>query len=105
MFECTREDGSSYTETLTLSDEGAKLTVKGKGKFAITFPAFLYDGKTETSVTQTENSLSVTYNGYTCTYITDGKITDRNIIAANRNGHYKLYIAEGEKEITLEIKM
>lgn len=105
VFECTREDGSSYTETLTLSDEGAKLTVKGKGKFAITFPAFLYDGKTETSVTQTENSLSVTYNGYTCTYITDGKITDRNIIAANRNGHYKLYIAEGEKEITLEIKM
>lgn len=105
VFECTREDGSSYTETLTLSDEGAKLTVKGKGKLAITFPAFLYDGKTETSVTQTENSLSVTYNGYTCTYITDGKITDRNIIAANRNGHYKLYIAEGEKEITLEIKM
>ncbi len=100
-FDCLREGIKQYEETFTLSEKGAQILAQGTGELAITFPAFLFDGETKTDIAVTENTLTVSYNGYNCTYTSDGKIVDINQLAANRNGHYKVYSVTGKDKIHL----
>jgi len=56
-----------------------------------------------TSITRLDGSLAISYGGWVCRYSTDGVIRDLGRLTANRNGHYKAYFAEGERQLKIKI--
>ena len=49
--------------------------------------------------------LTVSYEGFICRYTTNGKIVDLNKIAANRNGHYRVFIATSQNTLDVKIEI
>jgi hypothetical protein len=101
------QSGEEAIETCRVRGDGVQLQYQTTGKFYMTLPALFFDGKQETRIEQQEKQLSIQYEGYVCRYeVSEGRIKDSKIVMANRNGHYKLYLAEGtdalECRITIE---
>lgn len=101
------QSGEEAIETCRVRGDGVQLQYQTTGKFYMTLPAFFFDGKQETRIEQQEKQLSIQYEGYVCRYeVPEGRVKDSKIVMANRNGHYKLYLAEGtdtlECRITIE---
>lgn len=97
--------GTDVTAKYTVNSDGVKIQVTGDGDVAYTLPAFYFDGEVHPEIVATENSLSVSYNGWVCRYTTDGTICDAQKIAANRNGNYKMYFATAKKELNVSIEI
>lgn len=87
-----------------LNVDSVVVSANTEGTTALMLPVFHFDGKKYTSIVCTENSISVAYEGYICTYVTDGKIVDLEQTGANRNGVYKLFCAENPDSVTVEIQ-
>ena len=49
------------------------------------------------------HSVFVDYDGYRSRYLTNGTIEDTGKIACNRNGHYRVFVASGEKSLRVHI--
>ena len=101
------QSGEEAIETCRVRGDGVQLQYQTTGKFYMTLPALFFDGKQETRIEQQEKQLSIQYEGYVCRYeVPEGRVKDSKIVMANRNGHYKLYLAEGtdalECRITIE---
>ncbi len=86
-------------------DNGVKITVSGKGKVLQMLPAFSFDGESETKITLESNVLQIEYEGWICRYSSDGVIKDLGITARNRNGFYRLFYAEGNDTLAVEIEI
>lgn len=103
-FDCELSCGISAQ--LDCKVEGKTVTVSGtsKGNSVLMLPIFHFDGQEYTEIETTENTITVRYDGYVCTYTTNGKIVDLAQTGANRNGVYKLFCAENSGDVTVEIQ-
>lgn len=97
------EDRTVLKHSYKASKNGVDVEVAGAEKVVFSFLAFDFDGETKTDIAVSEQSVSVTYEGYTCTYKTDGKILSRDEFADNRNGRYRVFYAVAEKVLSLHI--
>ncbi len=91
----------SGTADYFVSADGVEIKSSGR----ITLPAFAFDGRDHTDIKVTENTVEISYLGWVCRYTASGKITDSGKTARNRNGYYKLFYAEGEKDLKIKIEI
>ena len=92
-----RFNGCEVRTAYTVSDGGVRITARGEADQTVvhTLPAFCFDGETAPEIRVGEGRLEVFYDGYVCRYTTDGTVRDTGLIAYNRNGHYRVFVAEG----------
>ena len=88
-----------------IDNTGVEVSVKGDGEVGMLLPAFHFDGKHQTIIQQTENTLSIRYLNWVCTYRTNSAIDNLQIECANRNGIYRLYRATADKELSVHISI
>lgn len=103
---CCTLFGEKKLQTKYMVDEnGVSISVSGDGRIAHMIPAFCFDGEEETKIAHDEHQLTVEYRGWVCRYTTDGIVCDTGKIACNRNGHYRVFRADGEGELSLHIEI
>ena len=99
------DGGRSVTEKYLVNAQGVSVELCGDGRIAYAFPAFCFDGETSPDIAVSENTLSVSYEGSSCIYTTDGKIVDCDKTVGNRNGHYKVFLATAENSLGFKIEI
>ena len=99
------EDRTVLRHSYTVKADGVDIALTGAKKLAFSFLAFDFDGETKTDIAASEKSVRVTYEGYTCTYETNGKILFKDEYADNRNGRYRVYYATAEDALALHISI
>lgn len=102
-LKCLFSDNKTVTATYTVDETGVELEAVGDGPVAWMLPAFSFDGEKHTEIAVTENDLIVSYEGWKCSYATDGTVVDTGRIACNRNGHYCIFQAEGWDRLLVKI--
>lgn len=95
--------GKAVYEQYTVSGRGVEILLEGDGEIGFALPAFLYDGEKQTQIAVEKQSLTVYYEGWQCRYTTDGEIISLDQTAANRSGHYGMYLAAGKNHLCVEI--
>ncbi len=100
---CNFPDSRSVTENYTVSENGVAITMQGTGEIGYILPAFAFDGEACPTITAEGKTLTVSYGGWLCCYTTDGALIDLNKTAANRNGHYKAFLAKGQNTLHINI--
>jgi len=95
-----REVKSAYR----LSEDGLQIDLAGQGTIGLMLPAFLFDGTDQCKIENSGRVLTVKYRNWVCRYRTEnGTIRDSGRMGYNRNGHYKLFRAEGNDRLTVKI--
>ncbi len=89
----------------SIDKDGVKVTVTGDGKVLHLLPAFAFDGEKETEITLANNILLIKYDGWICQYSSNGEIKELGKTARNRNGFYKLFYAECNDTLIVNIKI
>lgn len=104
ILSCTYGD---HTATLiyTVSADGVTITQSGEGEQSHTLPVLAFDGETHPAVTVNPSSVTVTYEGRVCRYTTNGRITDTQAAAANRNGLYRIFCASACEQLRIHIEI
>jgi len=102
-WEVLFEDGSMVTQRCKVDRAGVLLTTEGNGTVGLLLPVLAFDGAEETKITVTATEVAVSYRGWCCRYVTDGRIVDAAMAAVNRNGKYKVFRAEGEQAVTVTV--
>jgi len=102
---CRLSNGKRITERYTVSEKGVTITLSGTDNLFYTLPAFAFDGEKESEITIAANTLTVTYQGYACQYMVSGSILDTGKTAANRNGHYRAFMATAKENLTVSIEI
>ena len=97
------EDRTVLKHSYAVSKDGVDIKVSGAERVCFSFLAFDFDGETKTDISADENTVRVTYEGYTCTYETNGKILFKDEYADNRNGRYRVYYAVAEQALSLHV--
>ena len=85
--------------------EGVAISLTGEGELALTLPIFRFDGERKTEVRETASSVSVSLDGWTCRYETNGKVFNTHKLYGNRNGHYRRYEARGTGPLTVRCRI
>lgn len=93
----------SVKEAYTVSERGVSVMLESEGEIGFALPAFIFDGEKQTEILPEKQTLTILYEGWTCRYITSGEIINLNKTAANRNGHYGMYLAKGKDKLSVEI--
>ncbi|MBQ6597880.1 MAG: tyrosine-protein phosphatase, partial [Lentisphaeria bacterium] len=95
-----REVKSAYL----LSEDGLQIDLEGQGGIGLMLPAFQFDGTEKCEIENSGKVLTVKYRNWVCRYRTEnGSIRDSGKTGYNRNGHYKLFRAEGKDQLTVKI--
>ena len=103
---CTWQEDIHVDSSYHLDKNGMQITVKGKGNIGLLLPAFRFDGKEKTEISNSGNTLTVKYRNWLCRFQLDnGTIADTGKTGCNRNGHYKLFRAEGKETLTVKIEI
>ena len=102
---CKFTDKHSVKEHYTVNENGVSIRVVGDGEVGYVLPAFYFDGEVSPEIIANERSLTVSYDGWTCRYTTNGTILDLNMIAANRNGHYRTFLASAQNSLNVKIEI
>jgi len=102
---CKFADNHVVKEHYTVNENGVLITVEGDGEIGYTLPAFCFDGEHHTEIVAGKNSLTVSYEGWICRYTTNGTILDLKKIAANRNGHYCVYLTTAQNALNVKIEI
>ena len=100
------ENGTVLLHDYKVSEGDVDITVreaKGEKAPCFSFLAFDFDGETNTEIATSETSVSVTYEGWRCTYETNGRIFTKDEYAENRNGRYRVFYAEAKDTLSLHI--
>ena len=100
-----RKGLSALTWENNLSSEGLGTVLAGADDLALTLPVLSFDGETRVEAKVGARSITITFNGWTCRWKTDGEIVDTGKIYANRNGHYRRFEARGKKRLTVKISI
>lgn len=95
--------GILVTADYIIDDAGVDIVLQSKKEFGFVLPAFAFDGEKETETVAKPHSVFVDYQGYRSRYLTNGMIEDTGKIACNRNGHYRVFVASGEKSLRIHI--
>ena len=104
-FEVTLNSGDKLETRYTVGEGGVNITLSGNRKIAHMLPAFDFDGEEHSEIFCTENMLEIKYQGWMCRYTTDGKIVNSGSAACNRNGHYKVFYANGESSLSVMVEI
>lgn len=102
---CIFEAGQKVIAKYTVNAAGVQINVEGDGQIAFLLPAFSFDGSVSPEIVQERNCLSVTHEGWTCRYTTDGAICDLHKLTANRNGHYRIFSVTAQNKICIQIEI
>ena len=102
---CHFENGSAVEESYAVSENGVCVSIKGDGEIGFVLPVFSFDGESIPKVSTNDRSLTVFYEGWECRYVTNGAITDTGKLAANRNGHYRAFLAYGNSALNVKIEI
>lgn len=89
----------------SISDDGVSISVSGDGNVLHMLPAFSYDGEKEPEISLVNNVIQIKYEGWICQYTSNGIIRKLGKTARNRNGFYKLFYAEGNNSLIVNIKI
>jgi hypothetical protein len=101
---CVWPEKAEVESTYFLDGNGLKITLRGKGKIGLMIPAFFFDGRENPCITASEKALSVSYQDHRCLWqIENGSLCDMEQKGYNRNGHYKLFRAEGNDTLTVTV--
>ena len=99
-FMVTYTGPADITESYTLSKEGlsvvSSLNDPDKGDIVYMIPAFLTNGIDSSSIRYEAGHLEVKSMGYRYSVDTTGTIEETSLIAGNRNGLYRKFIAIGK---------
>ena len=105
----TLSTGLQIRETCVVSNEGVHLSyqmnenTEQASEIYCILPAFESDGTKKTVINVSPKHLQVDYKGHSCNYMTTGEIIDSGKIFANRNGHYKAFMAKDTKKLEVFI--
>ena len=88
-----------------LSKTGLSMVLTGADELAFTLPVFLFDGERKTEPVVEGQSLSVSFDGWTCRYKTSGEFTDTGLVYGNRNGHYGRFEARGTSPLKVSVEI
>jgi len=104
-WQVTLRNGCTVLETCTITKNGVYLSFEREEDETIyaMLPVFEYDGEEKSRITTEEGVVQVSYQGHTCTYITEGKVQDTGKVYANRNGHYRLFTAKNTKKVEVKV--
>ena len=102
---CRFANGQITKEAYTVSEKGVSVTVLGEGAIGYALPALCFDGEASPIITADEKTMTVAYEGWLCRYTTNGSIQDLNRTAANRNGHYRGFLATAENTLNVKIEI
>ena len=102
---CRFAEGQETRESYTVGEDGVLVRVVGEGRIGYALPVFDFDGETHSRIQVGEHTVCVVYDGWICRYTTDGRVVDRGALAANRNGHYRVFLATGHRELTVKIEI
>ena len=100
------ENGTVLLHDYKVNESGVDITVrdaKGEKTPCFSFLAFDFDGEVKTEIFRSESCVTVTYEGWKCTYETNGRIFTKDEYAENRNGRYKVFYAAAEDVLSLHI--
>ncbi len=100
-FKC----GARVVEDIYVDSEGVSISLSSECEIGFMLPAFDFDGEKNTEISLSENSLSISYEGWTCRYTVSGALSDIGKITANRNGHYRLFLASADKKLNVGIEI
>ena len=102
---CRFENGRSVREHYTVSENGVSIAFSGEGEIGLALPAFCFDGEIEPEIAHTDRVLTISYGGWSCRYTADCDIIDIGRIVANRNGHYRAFIATSQNMLNVKIEI
>lgn len=102
---CRFDDDTTVNESYRVTADGVEVVLSGKGTLGLTLPAFCFDGETAPMISTEEQMLTVTYDGWTCRYMTDGAVGDLDRCVSNRNGYYRAFVAEGHDHLHVRIRL
>lgn len=104
---CRFDEGAEVRTNYAVNDSGVSITVQGKSeeRVAHTLPALCFDGETAPEITAGEHALEIAYSGWVCRYTTDGTVRDTGRVAYNRNGHYRVFTAEGRGTLAVKVEI
>ena len=103
---CTWQDKHQVVTDYQLDKSGMKITVSGKGEVGLMIPAFTFDGKEKTVISNSGSTLTIRYRDWECRWeLQQGKISDTGKTGYNRNGHYRIFRAENFDTLTAVIRI
>ncbi len=102
---CRFSGNKCISSKYTVNADGVQIEVMGEDDIAYMLPAFHFDGEVYPEISFDEHCLSVSYQGWICRYTTDGRIFDTGKLAANRNGHYRVFIATSQNKLGIKIEI
>ena len=103
---CRFADGKTVLGDYTVDDGGVHIRLSGDGEIGFVLPAFAFDGENMTDTELSERTLSVAYEGWVCRYtVSGGTIYDSGKTGANRNGHYRAFLAVGIDTLNVDIEI
>ena len=102
---CKFADDRVVKEHYTVNETGVSIKIEGDGEIGYALPAFCQDGETSSMIIVNEHSLTVSYDGWICSYTTNGTILDLDMIVANRNGHYHAFLASRQNSLNVKIEI
>lgn len=95
--------GILVTADYIIDNAGVDIVLQSKKEFGFVLPAYAFDGEKETELTVNSHSVFVDYEGYRSRYLINGTVVDTGKIACNRNGHYRVFVATGEKSLRIHM--
>jgi len=104
-LQCQFPDGKTVLENYVVSKDGVSITAESAGQIGFGLPAFSFDGEISPEIIAEKDSLTVSYRGWRCRYTTNGTVVDLKQTAANRNGHYLMFVAVGQNQVDVHIKI
>ncbi len=92
-------------EYYKVGNTGVEIEICGEDDVGFCLPAFCFDGECMPEILVCDHSLVILYEGWSCRYETDGVIEDLDRLCANRNGHYRTYLAVGKNKLNVKIEI
>ena len=102
---CRWPSGGKVVSLYSLTEDGLQITLTGQGGIGLMLPAFQFDGREKSVIENSGRTLAIRYCGWMCRYLLEqgDTIRDTGKTGCNRNGHYKIFRAEGKNDLTVRI--
>lgn len=94
-------DCGQVEEHYTVNQDGVAIDLQGSGPIGFALPALCFDGEETPLIEVNAHSLRICYRGWVCRYEVSGDISDMGAVAANRNGHYRYYLAHATDRLSI----